>query len=384
MKSTGFLKKTGTFYLHCDPTSSHYLKLVLDAVFCSKGGDFRNEIIWHYRRWTGKSYKFQELHDVIFFYTKSDEYTFNVQYTPYTEKSLHRKKNHHTRVKGDEVYVTSINKNGVRENDVWQIQLLNSQSKERLGYPTQKPEELLEKIIKASSNKGDLVLDAFCGCGTTISVAQKLGRKWIGIDITYQSISLILKRMSDSFGKGILEKIELNGVPHDIESAIALANKKEDKLRKEFEKWSVLAFTENRGIINDKKGADGGIDGRAFISDYEKEGIEIELKEVIFSVKSDKKPSVSYIRELLGTIESNNAVMGYLILLHPPTKDMLEEAKKIGKYKNRLFDKSYDKIKIIMAEEIINGITFDVPRTQEIKVVKSAQLKENLDNPTLF
>ena len=145
------LKPTGSFYFHCDPTSSHYLKLVLDAVFCADKGEFQNEIIWHYRRWTGKAKKYQELHDVIFFYTKTHDYTFNVQYTAYTEKSLKRKQNYHTRIKGDDVYVTHIDEKGVRDNDVWQIQLLNSQSKERLGYPTQKPEELLEKIIGANN-----------------------------------------------------------------------------------------------------------------------------------------------------------------------------------------------------------------------------------------
>ncbi len=379
------LKKTGSFYLHCDPTSSHYLKLVLDAVFCAKGGDFRNEIIWHYRRWTGKAAKFQELHDVIFFYTKSDEYTFNVQYTPYTDKSLHRKQNYHTRVKGDDVYVTSIDEKGVRDNDVWQIQLLNSQSKERLGYPTQKPEELLDKIIKTSSNKGDLVLDSYCGCGTTVAVAENLKRRWIGVDITYQSISLILKRLADSYGEKVLASTELNGVPQDIESAIALANKKEDKTRKEFEKWCVLTYTNNRAIINEKKGADGGIDGVAYINDFEANGIDVGIKEILFSVKSDKKPHVSYIRDLNGAMQREGVSMGYFITLYPPTKDMLEEAKKLGKYKNKYFGKDYDRIKIVTVEQILKGEIFDVPKAQEVKVVKSAKRKgDSKDQKDLF
>jgi len=378
------LKKTGSFYLHCDPTSSHYLKLVLDAIFCTKGGDFRNEIIWHYRRWTGKAAKFQELHDVIFFYTKSDEYTFNVQYTPYTEKSLHRKQNYHTRVKGEDVYVTSIDEKGVRDNDVWQIQLLNSQSKERLGYPTQKPEELLDKIIKTSSNKGDLVLDAYCGCGTTVAVAENLKRRWIGVDITYQSISLILKRLSDSYGEKVLANTELNGVPQDVESAIALANKKEDKTRKEFEKWCVLTYSNNRAMINEKKGADGGIDGIAYINDFEANGIDVGIKEILFSVKSDKKPHVSYIRDLNGAMQREGVSMGYFITLYPPTKDMLEEAKKLGKYKNKYFGKDYDRIKIVTVEQILKGEIFDVPRAQEVKVVKSAKRKGERDQKDLF
>jgi site-specific DNA-methyltransferase (adenine-specific) len=193
------LKNTGSLYLHCDPTASHYLKIVLDEIF---GRDnFKNEIIWHYRRWTGKAKKFQSLHDIIFFYTKSDEYTYNEQYTPYTAKSLKRKQNYHTRIKGDDVFVTSIDEKGVRENDVWvDIQLLNSQSKERTGYPTQKPLPLLHRIIKSSSNVGDIVLDPFCGCATTCVAAQQLGRKWIGIDIEKKAVSILIERLSDDAG----------------------------------------------------------------------------------------------------------------------------------------------------------------------------------------
>ena len=193
------LKDTGSLYLHCDPTASHYLKVVLDEIFGKN--IFRNEIIWHYRRWTGKAKKFQSLHDVIFFYTKSDEYTFNEQYTPYTNKSLKRKQNYHTRIKGDDVFVTSIDEKGVRENDVWvDIQLLNSQSEERTGYPTQKPLSLLHRIIKSSSNEGDIVLDPFCGCATTCVAAQQLDRKWIGIDIERQAVNILIERLSNDAG----------------------------------------------------------------------------------------------------------------------------------------------------------------------------------------
>ncbi|MHB8259131.1 MAG: DNA methyltransferase [Bacteroidia bacterium] len=375
------LKPTGSFYLHCDPTASHYLKLVIDSIFCSKKGQFQNEIVWHYRRWTGKADKFQELHDVIFYYTKSDEYTFNVQYTPYTEGSKSRKEQGvlHRFKKGEDPYLVSdgeVDERGVRDNDVWQIPFIAPSAKERLGYPTQKPEALLEKVIKASSNKGDIVLDAYCGCGTTVAVAEKLGRKWIGIDITYQSISLILRRLKKAYEKKIIDRIELNGVPKDMESAIALANKKEDKTRKEFEKWSVLTYSDDRAIINEKKGADGGIDGIAFINDYEDNGV-VCIKEILFSVKSDKKPHVSYIRDLNGAMQRENAAMGYFITLYPPTKDMLEEAKKLGKYKNKMFGKDYDRIKIVTVEQILKGELFDVPKTQEIAVVKSAKLKEN-------
>ena len=198
------LKPTGSFYLHCDPTASHYLKLVLDAVFCPKGGDFRNEIIWCYQTGGIPKNDFARKHDVIFRYTKSSSYIFNVNLVlePRSEEVLRRiatGAESATRSKGEWRH----------PSDIFQIASINSMAKERLGYPTQKPEALLERIIKASSNEGDLILDAYCGSGTTVAVAERLNRNWIGIDITYQSISLILKRLEDSFGKNVLNDIEL-------------------------------------------------------------------------------------------------------------------------------------------------------------------------------
>ena len=192
------MKPAGSIYLHCDPTASHYLKLLMDAVFGT--ANFRNEIIWHYRRWTGKAKRFQRLHDCLLFYTLADDYLFNVLYDPYTEKSLKRKQNYHTRIKDGEVYVTSIDDRGVRAGDVWQILLLNSQSKERTGYPTQKPLALLNRIIEASSNPGDVVLDPFCGCATACVAADNLQREWIGIDISPKAVELVHMRLRDTLG----------------------------------------------------------------------------------------------------------------------------------------------------------------------------------------
>ena len=207
------LKPTGSFYLHCDTTASHYLKLILDAVFCGQGGDFRNEIIWSYKRYTAASARFQRLHDVIFYYSKSDNATFNVLRDEYGDKSgkadSHYKQDENgkwfrwQKRKGQEPYKVYLSE-GRRLGDVWEIPIINASAKERLGYPTQKPEALLEKIILASSNKGDTVLDAYCGCGTTVAVAERLQREWVGIDITYHSISLIIKRLVETFGKNIL------------------------------------------------------------------------------------------------------------------------------------------------------------------------------------
>ena len=202
------LKETGSIYLHCDPTASHYLKLLMDAVFTV--GNFRNEVIWHYRRWTGKANRFQRLHDTIFFYSPNGS-TFNVQYEPYTDKSLKRKQNYHTRIKGDDVYVTSIDERGVRAGDVWQIPVLNSQAKERVGYPTQKPIALMERIIQASSNPGDIILDPFAGCATACVAAEKLDRQWAGIDLSEKAYQLVQHRLAAEVRVGSAEHPRLTG-----------------------------------------------------------------------------------------------------------------------------------------------------------------------------
>ncbi len=365
------LKPTGSFYLHCDPTSSHYLKLVLDAVFCGRGGDFKNEIVWHYRRWTGKSMKFQQLHDIIFFYTKSKDYTFNPLYINYTEGSVDRKMQGvlHRFKKGDEPVLVSdgeIDEKGVRDNDVWQIPFIAPSAKERLGYPTQKPEKLMEKIILASSNEGDVVLDAYCGCGTTVAVAQRLNRQWIGIDITYQSISVILKRIEEHFGIDVVNDIVLNGIPQDMASAEALAHKKDDYVRKEFEKWAVLTYSNNRAIINDKKGADKGIDGIAYFVTGKDQS-----EQVLFQVKSGKVNRAT-IATLHGDMVREKTKIGILITLEEPTKPMRDEAAGAGAYHHDLLQRDYDCIQIVTIKEIIEGEKrLDLPLG--VEVVKDAE-----------
>ena len=384
------LKSTGSFYLHCDPTASHYLKLVLDSIFCKNGGDFQNEIIWCYSIGGKSKRKFGSKHDVIFFYTKSnkDIHIFNED-----GASIPRKPNTHMKIgkdkdgriyqekvdrKSGKVYKYYIDKGKIAE-DYWiDIETLNREDSERLGYPTQKPEDLLDRIIKTSTNKGDVVLDAYCGCGTTVSSAEKLKRKWIGIDITYQSVSLILKRIEESYGKKIKDNIELNGVPKDFESAVALANKKDDRVRKEFEKWCVLAYSDNKAMVNEKKGKDYGIDGDIIMSDYKSEtDNEIILKNVYFSVKSDLKPHVSYIRDFYGTIQRDKAAFGIFITLHEPTKDMIDECKKFGNYKCNIIDKKYPIIKIVTVKDILKGERLEIPISHQKDVVKKAELKED-------
>jgi site-specific DNA-methyltransferase (adenine-specific) len=373
------LKPTGSFYLHCDPTASHYLKLVLDAIFCGQGGDFKNEIIWHYRRWTGKAKKFQQLHDTIFFYSKGKDYTFNPLYIDYTEGSVERKKQGvlHRFKKGEAPVLVSdgtLDEKGVRDNDVWQIPFIAPSAKERLGYPTQKPEALLEKIITASSNEGDVVLDAYCGCGTSVAVAEKLKRNWIGIDITYHSISLILKRMEESFGESLAKSIVVDGIPQDMEAAKALATRQDDRVRKEFEKWAVLTYTNNRAVINNKKGADKGIDGVVYFTTG-----ATTTERMIIQVKSGGV-NRSVIATLHGDMQREQAQMATLITLDEPSRPMKDEALQAGLYHHPLMGKDYEKIQIVTVRELIEQEKrLELPLSFE--VLKTA--KKQIDDPQL-
>jgi len=241
------LKKTGTIYLHCDWHAGHYLKMMMDEIF---GYDnFRNEIVWWYKRWSNVSKNYQRMHDTILFYSKSDDYAFNIHYQPYSkpetiEKTiravidgkLQRLKDKH----GNYIEREKENK-GVPLHDVFEIQHIQPTSKERLGYPTQKPEALMERIIKASSNEGDIVLDPFCGCGTTLAVAKKLNRKFIGIDISRTACDVMKKRVGGKVVGGESEDELRNMEPHEFAR--------------------LLIVEKMGGTINPKKSGDMGIDG---------------------------------------------------------------------------------------------------------------------------
>ena len=357
------LKSTGSLYLHCDPTASHYLKIVLDTLY---GEDcFQNEIIWHYRRWTGKAKRFQRLHDVIFFYTKSaGQHSFNPLYDPYTEKSIKRKQNYHTRIKGEDVYVTSIDSRGVRAGDVWQIPILNSQAIERLGYPTQKPVALLERIIRASSNEGDVVLDPFCGCGTAIAAAHKLGRQWIGIDITHLSIALQKYRLLDMFELESGKDYEVIGEPTTESGARELATDSANEGRYQFEWWALsLVGAKPVGGQADsrrgKKGADKGIDGIINFFEGDAKG-KPKARKVIVQVKSGKVGS-PVINELIGAVEQEKAAIGLLITLEPPTQPMLKAALAAGYYESPFWQKPYRKLQILTIGDLLGGASVDMP-----------------------
>lgn len=415
------LKPTGSFYLHCDPTASHYLKLVLDSVFCPRGGDYLNEIVWpRTNAHNMKTRGYVRSNDTLLFYVKGKEFIWNQPYTGYSQVQLKRykpdesgrlytgqdltmsgntnrnftwrgvkppenrgwavseeqlerwwnegkilkKMDGNPRLDGLKVYLDEKPGKAVGTN--WSdIERIGNTSDERLGYPTQKPEALLERIIQASSNEGDTVLDAYCGCGTSVAVSQRLRRNWIGIDITYQSIAVILKRLEDSFGAEVLNTLTLDGIPRDMDSARALANKKDDRVRKEFEKWALLTYSKNRATINEKKGADKGIDGTAYFvtgSDT--------TDRVIFQVKSGGVKR-SDIATLNSDRQREHAELAIFITLEDSTKSMREEALAAGVYHHALLNRDYPRIQIVTVREIIEeNRRIDLPLS--LDVLKSA------------
>lgn len=305
------LKDTGSIYLHCDPSASHFLKLIMDDIFGAN--NFRNEIVWHYTGGGRSKTYFSRKHDTVFLYGKSSYLTFNVDSirVPFKESSGYAKGG--ITSKSGKHYTP--NPKGTPVDDVWDLPIINPMSAERLGYPTQKPLVLLDRIIKASSNPGDVVLDPFCGCGTTVEAAHKLKRKWLGIDISTYAIEVIRRERMKNM------KIELEGVPKDLTAArhFAAANPFE------FEKWAV---TRLEGFApNAVQRGDGGIDGRALIY-----APELENDLCIAQVKG-ATPAVDQIKAFASTIEGERCAMGIFITLTkwdtPTVKKWVANAGKI-------------------------------------------------------
>ena len=387
------LKDTGSIYLHCDPTASHYLKILMDAIFDKR--NYRNEIVWYYRRWTAASSTFQKMHDIILFYSNSNEFSMNPVFVETTEgqKIKHEKgwDRNSVMIEGrrqpqlivyDKAKVDEAVKRGqinlkeyarlvevkVGETiapDVWEINFINSQAKERLGYPTQKPEALLERIIKASSNEGDVVLDPFCGCGTTVTTAQKFNRNWIGIDITHLAINIIKLRLKSMFGIEPKKDYKVVGEPEDLTSAVALANQN----RYQFQWWAT-SLIDAKPYGDKKKGKDTGIDGFIFFMDKGH-----ETKKCIVSVKSGNVQPKD-ISELSGVLSRENAEIGVFITLHEPTKDMIKNAVSAGYYRSQLSGKDYPKIQILTIEELLKGIKPKIPN--QISPFKKATPSEGI------
>jgi len=383
------LSGTGCIYLHCDPTASHYLKLLMDAVFSPRC--FRNEIAWCYQiggRVSRRAYG--RRHDILLFYTKSDEYSFNWDapevMEPWSETGAakfkykdekgryrlmgrflkgspikgHRDVSPDWEKKRPELVYRHYMKEGRMCLDYWNISPINQASKERLGYPTQKPQELLERIVAASSNKGDIVLDPFCGCGTTIAAAERLGRRWMGIDVTHLAITLIRHRLRYSLGDdpkakefNQLAPYDVVGVPADVAGAEALALDHRHK----FELWALGLVGARPG--QDKRGADKGIDGWILFFDAD----EAKAKRIVVSVKSGHV-TVSQVRDLKGVMEREKAEMGAFITLRPPTKPMLREAVTAGFYQaDDLGGTQWPRLQILTVEELLSGAELRHPRS---------------------
>lgn len=372
------LKPTGSVYLHCDPTASHYLKMLLDAVF--RPGNFRNEVIWSYKRYTAASYRFQRLHDVILFYGKSGKPTWNGLRDEYGPKSgkadSHYKQDEEGRWyrwqkrKGKDPYKIYMSK-GRRVGDVWELSHINASARERLGYPTQKPETLLERIIRSSSNEGDVVLDPFCGCGTTVAVAQRLSRHWIGIDVTHLAITLIKHRLQDAFGDSARYKVI--GEPVALPGAKALA--KQDPYQFQ---WWALGLVGARPA-DQRKGADKGIDGRLYFHD---EGEHGKTKQIIISVKAGKT-SVAHLRDLRGVLGREKAAIGVLISLERPTKPMRAEAASAGFYESPGWRKKYPRVQLLTVAELLKGRKIDYPPRTSVTFKRAKRSEKKVDQRDL-
>lgn len=396
------LKSTGSLYLHCDPTASHYLKIVLDMTFGVS--NFRNEIIW--KRQSAHSdakNKFCDVADIILFYAKSKAESFLPQYAkhdPHYIEKFYRFDDNDGRGKYRRADMASPNprpnmmyewmgfpcpekgwryqtdtmqklhdegriwypktksgefdysrrpglkrylneQEGSIVTNIWtDIQPLQYASSERIGYPTQKPLALLERIIQASSNPGDLVLDPFCGCGTAVHAAQKLGRTWIGIDITHLSIHLIERRMREAFPD---LKFEIHGEPKDLASARDLAER--DKYEFQFWACSLVGAQPYKG---GQKGADSGIDGILYFQDDQK-----EAKKIMVSVKGGHVTRTQ-IADLKNTVEREGAEMGFFITLSEPTDPMMKEAVSAGFYQSKIMG-DFPKIQILTIEQLLGG-----------------------------
>lgn len=373
------LKKTGTLYLHCDPTTSHYLKIILDVIFGPT--NFRNEIVWHYRRWSAASNNFQRMHDILLRYTKSDKYTFTKPMQPYSDEKWVENTvrgmvgGKLVRLKDDSGNYIKRNKEntGVLMHDVWEdINFIPPTGKERLGYPTQKPEALLERIIKASTNENDWVLDPFCGCGTSVAVAERLHRNWIGIDISMLAINVIKQRMDAHYPH---LKINIDGIPMDFEGAEKLAQK--DKFS--FQDWAISLIGANPPSGETRKGADRGIDG--LILFYDREDLRSpNLKKIIVQVKGGNTGRGD-IAKLKGDMERENAPMGVLITLNDPTSEMKRETSLAGEYRYSE-NVSFPKIQILSIRDWFAGNANIKLPTDLVNPFKRAQTK--VDQGSLF
>lgn len=402
------LKATGSLYLHCDPTASHYLKVILDAVFGPR--NFRSEIVW--KRSSAHSDTKQgrrihgHIHDVILFYTKTDKWTWNPVYTPYDADYVEQfyrhveaesgrryrlgdltgpggaaKGNPRYQVMGVTRYwryskqrMTALIKEGrvvqtgpgtvpaykryldempgVPLQDVWTdinpVAPKRDGQSERIGFQTQKPLALLERIITVSSNPGDLVLDPFCGCGTAIIAAHKLGREWAGIDIAWLAIGVMKARMRE-FG---IEDIAVENEPTEMDSLRQMIHERNGGYKFQFWALNKVLAMPIGGI--EKKGRDRGIDGVRTFSDA-----AAQLQRIIYSVKSGHI-TPGMVRELIGVMKQERAAMGAFVTVERPTEEIRRAAKVAGSYQYAA-GATFPRVQVITAEDLLAGRVPEVP-----------------------
>jgi site-specific DNA-methyltransferase (adenine-specific) len=426
------LKPSGSLYLHCDPTASHYLKILLDMIFGVQ--NFQNEVVWKRTGAHGRAKRWGPIHDTLLFYSKTDMFTWNRIFQEYENgyvenfykfEDEHGKfqvvsldgpgsrtgssgkpwKNVDPTLKGrhwelppdraiPEWFVhpegysqmsiqerldvlenagliywplhgqvprfkryISIAEGNPLQDIITDIRPIGAQAAERLGYPTQKPLALLERIISASSNPGDVVLDPFSGCGTCIDAAQSLGRQWVGIDITHLAIAMHKARLKDRFGFEAGRDYTVVGEPQDLDGARQLA--RED--RYQFQWWA-LSLIEARplggaGGRTGKKGSDRGVDGA--INFIEERG---QVKRALVQVKSGHVKAGD-VRDLVGTLNREGAQIGVFLTLEAPSRDMVSEAASAGFYHSELWQKDYPRVQILTVEELLNGAEVKIPPT---------------------
>ena len=366
------LKPTGSMYFHCDPTASHYIKVILDGIFGRK--NFRNEIIWSYRRWPAKTPNFQTMHDVILRYSRGETWAWNQLAEPLSPATVKRFGSESKQVAdfstGKRLPRQMKGKPSVPMRDVWDISIIAPSAKERRGYATQKPLALLERIMQASSDHGDAVLDPFCGCGTTLEAAERFGRRWIGIDISGDAIDEIKDRLESLGVYDDDDYAVIEGTPDTMAEYTRL---------NPFEKqeWLVRKLG---GLPNPKKSGDLGIDGDMTFHAGGQDAASDAWGKLIFSVKTGKQRKPEHVRELLGTMKAEDAQMGVLIVDVDPTPGMEQAARRAGQlpYQSRVDfpPKSYEKVQIITAYEIIDGATIDRPPSmQDVRRYRDAQTR---------
>ena len=324
------LKPTGSLYLHCDPSASHYLKIVLDAVFAPQ--NFRNEIVWCYRGAGYPKRDFGRRHDIIFRYSQGSEYIFNLDNVreEYAETTRARFEHYIGNRRGDRDFGEQrLNPLGRHPDDWWQVQPIAPSARERTGYPTQKPIELYKRIVTASSNEGGLILDPFCGCGTTLIAAEELNRHWIGIDLTYLAIGAVRQRMQETFPQ-IRNSVTVIGTPENEEQALALARDNPHA----FEEWCVTHVLKFRA--NDRRGGDGGIDGTFRFPLGRIQGRQAYGKAVA-QVKGGNY-TLGHIRDFRTAMQNAEADLGVFVVTRPPTQGMRTEAARAGTYRHPFFD----------------------------------------------